>query len=53
MKLVLLVASVWISTAAAVIAGLYFTHSIHCLWFMLIPVFIRFREKENKENDFE
>ena len=35
---------IWLSTAMAVSVGIYFTHSVHCLWFMLIPTLIRFRE---------
>jgi len=27
----------WLSMAIAVSVGIYYTHSIHCLWFMLIP----------------
>ncbi len=44
--------SMWFETALAVIAGLYFTHSIHCLWFMLIPTIMRFRSiSDDKTND--
>ena len=44
--------SMWFATALAVIAGLYFTHSIHCLWFMLIPTIMRFRStSDDKTND--
>lgn len=31
-------ASAWISTAAAVIAGIYLTGSAWCLWALLIPL---------------
>ena len=31
----------WISTAAAVIAGVYFTGSAWCLWALLLPVLIK------------
>lgn len=37
----------WLSVALAVSVGIYFTHSIHCLWFLLIPSCMSFRE--NKE----
>lgn len=30
--------AMWISTAAAVIAGAYFTKSAWCLWTMIIPI---------------
>lgn len=44
--------SMWFATALAVIAGLYYTHSIHCLWFMLIPTIIRLRSiSDDKTND--
>lgn len=42
------VASVWIATAAAVCAGLYFTRNPNCLWGMLIPVFVSFSANKNK-----
>lgn len=32
-------AAAWIVTDTVVIAGLYFTESIDCLWFLLIPFF--------------
>ena len=31
-------ASMWISTAIAIIAGLYFTKSADCLWAFVIPM---------------
>lgn len=34
-------AAAWISTAAAVIAGVYFTGSEWCLWALLIPALIK------------
>lgn len=40
----------WLSVALAVSVGIYFTHSIHCLWFLLIPSCVSFSEnKENKD----
>ena len=49
--------SMWFATALAVGVGLYYTHSIHCLWFMLIPSFVSFSStsgsKEKKENQDE
>lgn len=43
----------WIATAAAVIAGIYYTKSIHCLWFLLIPAGkrIMYENKEENEDD--
>ena len=31
----------WLSTAIAVSVGIYYTRSIHCLWFMIIPAILR------------
>ena len=39
----------WISTAIAVSVGIYYTHSIYCLWFMLIPAFMSVKTKEDSE----
>jgi len=39
----LAIAAIWTACAMAIIAGLYFTRSIHCLWFMLIPALINVR----------
>ena len=33
-------AAAWIGTSAAVIAGIYLTGSVNCLWALLIPVLI-------------
>jgi hypothetical protein len=43
-------AVVWISTAVAVSVGLYFTHSIHCLWFMLIPTLVSIKSTSSIDN---
>lgn len=39
------IASIWISSAAAVGVALYFTHNINCLWFLLIPALISAESK--------
>ena len=33
--------AVWLSSALAISAGLYFTHDIKCLWFLLIPACVK------------
>ena len=38
------VLSVWGSAAIAIGIALYYTHDMRCLWFLLIPACIRFRE---------
>lgn len=38
--------AIWFSTALAVGAGLYFTHDMRCLWFMIIPAFMSIRTKK-------
>lgn len=42
-------AAAWISTAAAVIAGMYFTESAWCLWALILPAVIKI--ERGKEND--
>lgn len=41
----------WLSMAIAVSVGIYYTHSIHCLWFMLIPTLmgVHVNDSEDKE----
>ena len=41
---------VWVSTALAVSVGVYFTHSIHCLWFMLIPTLVSIKSTSSIDN---
>lgn len=42
----------WISTAAAAIAGIYFTHSPWCLWVFAFPVCIELQKNNsNKGKD--
>ena len=47
------VLAVWGSAALAIAAALYFTHDIRCLWFLLVPMFMRFHAEDNKENEDE
>lgn len=47
-------AMAWLSTAAACIAGMYFTHSAWCLWALILPACIKItngKESEDKDND--
>lgn len=38
-------AMAWISTSAAVIAGMYFTKSAWCLWAFVLPACIELKHK--------
>ena len=33
-------AMMWVAVSVAVSIGLYFTRNIHCLWFLIIPLFV-------------
>ena len=46
-------ASAWVSTATAVIVGIYLTESAWCLWALLIPLGINMQRKtdDSKENE--
>lgn len=39
----------WMSTAAAVVAGVYFTHSAWCLWAFLLPAGINLKYRGEPE----
>lgn len=41
----------WLSTAIAIVAALYYTHSINCLWFLVIPLLISLSHKEENIED--
>lgn len=41
--------AVWLSSALAISAGLYFTHDIKCLWFLLIPACVRVSMQKDKD----
>ena len=47
------VLAVWGSTALAIVAALYFTNDMRCLWFLLVPIFLGFHTEDNKENKDE
>ena len=50
----LIVWAVWLSSALAISVGLYFTHDIKCLWFLLIPACVRVSmQKDNDETESE
>ena len=44
-------AAAWISTAAAVIAGVYFTESAWCLWALLLPAMIKVERTTQNDNN--
>lgn len=44
-------AAAWISTAAAVIAGMYLTGSAWCLWALLFPVMIKMEHTRERGRD--
>ena len=39
----------WLSVSIAISVALYFTHSIHCLWFFIIPLLIRVKTGDENE----
>lgn len=46
-------AAAWISTSAAVIAGIYLTGSAWCLWALFIPAMIRVTHKDDSNDGKE
>ena len=42
---------IWGLSAVAISVGLYYTHDIRCLWFLLIPAFtnISFKSTSNEQ----
>lgn len=40
----------WLSVALAISVGIYFTHSIHCLWFLIVPSLISFHTEGRKDD---
>lgn len=42
------VLAIWGSVAVAIGIGLYYTHDIRCLWFLLIPAFMSYRSSNDK-----
>jgi len=43
------VAVVWCSAAFVIGLGLYYTHDMRCLWFLLIPALMSFKTEDKKE----
>lgn len=39
----------WFSVALAVSVAIYFTHSIHCLWFLIIPSLVSFHTERKEQ----
>ena len=46
-----IILAVWGSTAIAIAVAIYFTHDMRCLWFLLIPAFMRFRSDDKAESE--
>lgn len=44
-------AMAWISTSAAVIAGMYFTKSAWCLWAFVLPACIELTHKQKGKEE--
>ena len=44
------VAIIWISACAAISIALYFTHSVACLWFLLVPALMSIRTTDDEDN---
>jgi hypothetical protein len=45
------VLAVWLSSAIAIGIAVYVTHDMRCLWFLLIPAFMRFRTNDHAESE--
>lgn len=41
----LITAAIWGSSAIAISVGLYYTHDIKCLWFLIIPSLMQVNTK--------
>lgn len=48
-----IVLAVWGSTAVSIGIALYYTHDMRCLWFLLIPMFMRIRSDDEAEREEE
>ncbi len=46
-----IVLAIWLSSAIAIGIGIYFTHDIKCLWFLLIPAFMRIHDDNESEDE--
>lgn len=49
MRMSLTALAIWGSTAAAVIAGMYYTGSAWCLWAMFIPALVKISARGSKD----
>ena len=47
------VASIWVASALAIIAGLYFTKDMRCLWFLIVPACVGVRTGKKEESNNE
>lgn len=45
--------AVWGSAAIAIGIAIYYTHDMRCLWFLLIPACISFRNNDRESEDKE
>jgi hypothetical protein len=45
------VLAIWGSTAMAIGIALYYTHDMRCLWFLLIPASMSFRNSNKTESE--
>ena len=43
--------AIWGSSAIVIGIGLYYTHDIKCLWFLLIPACMRINGNEKESED--
>lgn len=44
-------AMMWVAVSVAVSIGLYYTRNIHCLWFLIIPLFVSVKhDSKNKDS---
>lgn len=44
-------AMAWLSTSAAAIAGMYFTHSAWCLWVFILPACIEIKNRRDEDKE--
>ena len=48
-KVVIVIIAIWLSSALAISVGLYCTHDIRCLFFLLVPALMKIRIIDKKE----
>ena len=44
-------AAAWVSTSAAVIAGIHFTRSAWCLWALMLPLMINVKRESDTSGE--